>query len=78
MIKIELDFMVDPQQLATKATVVDPVMIIFINMDNPNDNSLSSKLLGESGKRMAAAGFHFAVTKKIASELISNGEAELI
>ena len=61
------NFIVDPEHLKN-VIVEDPVAIKFVNISNVT-------FLGETGKKMAKAGFKFIVTRKLAEELIKNKEA---
>ena len=64
---IKADFIVDPKYLK-KVVVKDPVAIKFVDISN-------IKFLGETGKKMALAGFRFFVTKNLADKLVENKEA---
>jgi hypothetical protein len=66
---IKADFIVDSEYLK-KVIIKDPVAIKFIDISN-------IKFLGETGKKMALAGFKFFVTKKLADKLVQNKEAVL-
>jgi len=64
---LEANFIVDPEDLK-KVIVPHPVAITFIDISK-------IKFLGETGMKMAAAGFRFFVTKKLAEELIKENIA---
>lgn len=64
--KVELQFMVVPDQLAKLAIVPDPVRIKVID---PEAIFLTG-LLGESGRKLVAAGVEFYFTRKLANKLI--------
>ena len=66
---IKADFIVDPEYLK-KVIIKDQVAIKFVDISN-------IKFLGETGKKMALAGFKFFVTKKLADKLVQNKEAVL-
>lgn len=59
-----VDFIVDPEELK-QVKILQPIVIKFIDISNVN-------FLGETGKRMALAGFKFIVTEKLAEQLIKN------
>ena len=59
---IEANFIVDPDDLK-KVIVPHPIVITFIDISKIT-------FLGETGMKMAAAGFRFLVTKKLAEKLI--------
>jgi len=61
---INANFMVDQEDLK-KVKISEPTVIKFINTSNIN-------FLGETGMKMASAGFKFIVTKKLAEELIKD------
>ena len=67
---INADFIVDPQDLK-KVIVKNPVTIKFVDISNIT-------FLGETGKKMALAGFKFFVTKKLADKLVENKEAIVV
>lgn len=64
---IEAEFIVDPEHLK-KVFVKDSIPIKFTDISNIT-------FLGETGKKMALAGFTFLVTKNLADKLIKNKEA---
>lgn len=70
--KVSLSFMVAPEQLATRAYVPDGVRCKVINLDKMRER----KLFGDSGLRMAAAGFNFIFTRELAEQLLSDQVVE--
>jgi hypothetical protein len=64
---INANFIVDPDDLK-KVIISDPVSIRFIDPSRIN-------FLGETGMKMAYAGFKFIVTKTMAKDLIENNIA---
>ena len=66
---INANFIVDPNDLK-KVVVPDAITIKFIDISRIN-------FLGETGKKMALAGFKFLVTKKLAEKLIKDKIAVL-
>lgn len=66
MNRIRLKFKVLPRFLQDMTYVEDPVSIVFVNMGSP----LVDMYLGQSGRRMAEAGFPFIFERKIAESLI--------
>jgi hypothetical protein len=66
MSKLELNFMVDPNELANKAYVKDGIRIKIIDIDKMREQNI----LGESGLRLAQRGFVFIFTKESAKFLI--------
>ena len=59
-----VDFIIDPEELK-KVEILQPIVIKFIDISKID-------FLGETGKRMALAGFKFIVTEKFAEPLIKN------
>ena len=59
---IEANFIVDPAELK-KVIILNPVTIKFIDISKID-------FLGETGLKMAASGFKFIVTQKLAEKLI--------
>lgn len=74
MDKVELDFMVVPEQLRECATVPDAVHIRVI--DQIRMSALG--ILGESGKRLAASGVEFYFTRALAEKLIQQKIVEVV
>lgn len=72
--KVELQFMVVPELLASMAFVRDPVRVKIVD---PEAIFLTG-LLGESGRKLVAAGVEFYFTKPLAQKLIDKGIAELV
>ena len=72
--KVEIDFMVVPELLATLAYVPDAVRCKVID---PEAIFLTG-LLGDSGKKLVLAGIEFYFTKTLAEKLISKGIAERV
>ena len=64
---IEANFIVDPDDLK-KVIVPQAIAITFIDISKID-------FLGETGMKMAAAGFRFFVTKKLAEKLIQQNIA---
>ena len=64
---IKADFIVDPEYLK-KVKVEDPVAVKIINISNIT-------FLGETGKKMAEAGFKFFFTRKLAEKLVRDKDA---
>lgn len=64
--KVNLNFMVVPEDLKTMARVKDKVAIRILNSDSIHLKGF----LGESGKALAKAGARFYFTKDIALFLI--------
>ena len=71
MEKVQLQFMVVPELLATLAEVPNPVRVKIID---PEAIFLTG-LLGESGKKLVNAGIEFYFTKTLAEKLIEKGIA---
>ena len=71
MKKLRLKFMVVPEELATKAYVLDSIKIKIINPELMEVMGL----LGDSGMRMARNGFLWYFEKELANELIDKGIA---
>lgn len=69
---VELQFMVVPELLASMAVVRDPVRVKIVD---PEAIFLTG-LLGESGRKLVAAGVEFYFTKPLAEKLIAKGIAE--
>lgn len=65
--KVVLQFKVCPNFLRDSTFVADPVRIIITD----TKSNAITKLLGESGLRMAAAGAPFIVTRQLAEQLIA-------
>ena len=59
---IDANFIVDPDELK-KVIILNPVTIKFIDISKID-------FLGETGLKMASAGFKFIVTRKLADKLI--------
>lgn len=74
MKKIRLNFMVDPQDLMTKAYVPNPVKVVIID----SEAIFLTGILGESGRKLVLNGAKFIFTKKLADKLISKGIARKI
>ena len=74
MKKIRLKFQVDPDWLKTKTYVKDPVRVTITLADS----EFLEMVLGESGRRMAKAGFPFIFEKPLAKKLIDKGIAMAI
>jgi len=70
---LELSFAVDYVQLGRYTYVPDPVRLHVLDPDH----EVFVGLLGESGKRMARAGFAFAFSRKLADQLLNLGVATL-
>jgi len=66
---IEANFIVDPNDLK-KVIVPQPIAITFIDISKID-------FLGETGMKMARAGFRFFVTKKLAEKLIKENIAKV-
>jgi len=64
---IKADFIVDPEYLK-KVKVEDAVAVKIINISNIT-------FLGETGKKMAEAGFKFLITRKLAEKLVKDKDA---
>lgn len=71
---IELDFMVVPEKLRELAYVPDAVRCKVID---PEAIFLTG-ILGESGRKLVAAGVEFYFTRKLAEKLIEKGIAEAV
>ncbi len=69
---IELDFMIAPEELASKCRVPDPVRIKVVD---PEAIFLTG-MLGESGRKMVEAGCVFLFTRRLAEKLIEKKIAE--
>ena len=67
---IEANFIVDPEELK-KVIISNPVTIKFIDISKID-------FLGETGLKMASAGFKFIVTQKLAEKLIKEKIAIII
>ena len=67
MKKVQLQFMVVPEELSRLAYVPDPVRCKIID---PEAIFLTG-LLGESGKKLVKAGVEFYFTRKLANKLIA-------
>ncbi len=74
MRKIKLNFMVDPEYLANRTYVEDPVKIIITD----SDSIFITGILGESGRKMVKAGAQFIFTRELARKLIKHGVAKEI
>jgi len=70
---IQLKYMVVPEELSEKAFVKDAVKIRITD----SDSEYLSKILGESGKKLARSGVTFYFEELMAFSLINNGIAEL-
>ena len=68
---VKLDFMVVPEELARLAFVPDPVRCRVID---PEAIFLTG-ILGESGRKLVAAGIEFYFTRTLAEKLVSKGIA---
>ena len=64
---LQANFIIDPQDLK-KVVVPQPIVIKFINPSKID-------FLGETGMKMAKAGFRFFITKPIAEQLIKDNIA---
>ena len=71
MRRTRLNFMVDPEYLATRTYVHDPVKIIITD----SDSIFITGILGESGRKMVKAGAQFIFTRELAEKLVKNGVA---
>jgi hypothetical protein len=71
---VELRFKVNPIQLQNHTYVFDPVEIRITKPSRVGELGI----LGESGQRMAEAGFQFIFTRAVAEELIGYGYAEKV
>lgn len=69
--KLELNFMVEPQELKEKAYVRDGIRVKIVDILGMKEQ----KLLGESGLRMAERGFTFIFQGDIAQKLLEKGIA---
>lgn len=69
--KVRLDFMVVPQLLATLAYVPDPVRCKIVDAEA----IFLTGILGESGRKLVAAGIEFYFTRTLADKLIAKGIA---
>jgi hypothetical protein len=72
MEKVELQFMVVPEELAKLAYVPDPVKVKIVD---PEGIFLTG-LLGESGRKLVKAGILFYFERPLAMTLIERGIAE--
>ncbi len=70
--KVQLEFMVVPEELAALAYVPNPVKIRIVN---PRLIFLRG-ILGESGRKLVEAGISFYFEEELAEELIAAGIAE--
>ena len=66
-----LEFMVDPDALKDRAFVPDPVRVV---VTDPSSIFITG-ILGESGRKLVAAGIVFIMTRQLAEKLISRGVA---
>ncbi len=71
MNKVQLDFMVVPELLASLAYVPDAVRCKIID----TEAIFLTGILGESGRKLVMAGIEFYFTKTLADKLISKGIA---
>lgn len=71
MDKIELEFMVVPEQLASLAYVSDPVRCKVVDADG----IFLTGILGESGRKLVKGGIEFYFTRSLAEKLINKGIA---
>jgi len=69
---LELNFMVDPQELSTKAFIQDSVRVCILIPDSEH-----LYFLGESGRKMAHSGFKFIMASDVAENLKSLGVVEI-
>lgn len=69
--KVALDFMVDPEFLKDHAIVKDGMKVIITD---PEAIFLTG-ILGESGRKLVAAGAPFYFTKRLAIKLVSKNIA---
>ena len=69
--KVQLDFMVVPELLATLAFVPEPVRCKIVDAEA----IFLIGILGESGRKLVAAGIEFYFTRPLADKLISKGIA---
>ena len=69
--KVELQFMVVPEELARLAYVPDPVLLQIVD---PEAIFLTG-ILGESGRKLVQAGILFYFTRALAEKLIARGIA---
>jgi hypothetical protein len=72
MKKVQLQFMVVPELLATLAEVPDAVRVKIID---PEAIFLTG-LLGDSGRKLVKAGIEFYFTRELANKLIEKNIAE--
>ena len=72
--KLALTFMVAPEQLATRAFVPAGIRCRVINFVKMQER----KLFGDSGLRMAAAGFDFIFTRELAEQLLADQVVEAV
>ena len=68
---VRLDFMVVPELLATLAFVPDPVRCKIVDAEA----IFLTGILGESGRKLVAAGIEFYFTRPLADKLIAKGIA---
>lgn len=68
---VRLDFMVDPDALKTKAFVPDPVRVVVTDPES----IFITGILGESGRKLVAAGIVFIMTRPLAERLMAHGVA---
>ena len=71
--KIQLDFMVVPEELKKRAYVPNAVMVRIIDPDA----IFLTGFLGESGRKLVKAGLLFYFTKPLAEKLINMGIASM-
>ncbi len=74
MSKVELQFMVVPEELAKLAYVPNAVKVRIVD---PEAIFLTG-LLGESGRKLVAAGILFYFERSLAEKLIGRGIAEAV
>lgn len=74
MKKVELQFMVVPELLAEYAYVPDAVRCKVVDPDA----IFLTGILGESGRKLVAAGIEFYFARPLAEKLISKGIAEKV
>jgi hypothetical protein len=72
MSKVELRFMVVPDELQKLAYVPNAIRLRIVDPDG----MFAMGLLGDSGRRLAQAGAMWYFEEDLASELIENGIAE--
>lgn len=72
--KIELKFMVVPEELASKAYVPNAIRVRIIDLEA----IFLTGILGESGRKLVEAGVDFYFGGELAKKLIDKGIAEKV